>query len=137
MAAIEHVDETFAHPALKEATFTIACDVYNPFYGPQGAACVFAPQKGATPENVINLDKGLRHYAEVLKRQKQMDIAFIPGAGAAGGIGGGLLPFIQAELKSGIDIILDILHFREALQDTDLIFTGKGNWMHKQIWVKH
>lgn len=126
LAAIEHVDETFAHPALKEATFTIACDVYNPFYGPQGAACVFAPQKGATPENVINLDKGLRHYAEVLKRQKQMDIAFIPGAGAAGGIGGGLLPFIQAELKSGIDIILDILHFREALQDTDLIFTGEG-----------
>ena len=115
MAAIEFIDETFVHPALKEATFTMACDVHNPFYGLQGAAYVFAPQKGATPDHVISLDEGLRHYAEVIKRQKQMDIAFIPGAGAAGGIGGGLLPFIQAELKSGIDVILDILHFREAL----------------------
>ena len=126
LAAIEFIDETFVHPALKEATFTMACDVHNPFYGLQGAAYVFAPQKGATPDHVISLDEGLRHYAEVIKRQKQMDIAFIPGAGAAGGIGGGLLPFIQAELKSGIDVILDILHFREALQGADLIFTGEG-----------
>ena len=65
-----------------------------------------------------------------------MDIAFIPGAGAAGGIGGGLLPFIQAELKSGIDVILDILHFREALQGRILFSQVKGNWMHKRAWVK-
>ena len=106
LAAIEFIDETFVHPALKEATFTMACDVHNPFYGLQGAAYVFAPQKGATPDHVISLDEGLRHYAEVIKRQKQMDIAFIPGA--------------------GIDVILDILHFREALQGADLIFTGEG-----------
>lgn len=123
---ITTIDDSSLHPALEEATFTIACDVNNPFYGPQGAAFVYAPQKGASPEEVIALDEGLRHYAGILLKQKGVDIAAIPGAGAAGGMGGGLLPFLRATLKPGIDAILDILHFEESLQEADLIFTGEG-----------
>lgn len=120
------IDDSSLHPALQETTFTIACDVNNPFYGPQGAAFVYAPQKGASPEEVIALDEGLRHYAGILRDQKGVDIAILPGAGAAGGMGGGLLPFLRATLKPGIDAILDILHFEESLLEADLIFTGEG-----------
>lgn len=123
---IAAIDDSSLHPALQEATFTIACDVNNPFYGPQGAAFVYAPQKGASPEEVIALDEGLRHYADILLKQKGVDIAAIPGAGAAGGMGGGLLPFLHATLKPGIDAILDILPFEESLHEADLIFTGEG-----------
>lgn len=123
---ITSIDDSLFHPAIKESFFTLACDVNNPFYGPQGAAFVYAPQKGASQEEVVALDKGLRHYAAIIKKQKGMDISSTPGAGAAGGMGGGLLPFLQATLKPGIDTILDILHFRESLQDADLVFTGEG-----------
>lgn len=123
---IATIDDSSLHPALQKATFTIACDVNNPFYGPQGAAFVYAPQKGASPNEVTALDEGLRHYAGILRNQKDVDIADIPGAGAAGGMGGGLLPFLHATLKPGIDAILDILQFRESLHEADLIFTGEG-----------
>ncbi|MFR2068718.1 MAG: glycerate kinase [Bacteroides nordii] len=123
---ITSIDDSLFHPAIKESFFTLACDVNNPFYGPQGAAFVYAPQKGASQEEVVALDKGLRHYAAIIKKQKGMDISSTPGAGAAGGMGGGLLPFLQATLKPGINTILDILHFRESLQDADLVFTGEG-----------
>lgn len=123
---IEFIDESELHPELKNCKFTIACDVNNPLFGPQGAACIFAPQKGATVSEVEILDHGLRHYTEVIKRHKGMDIASIPGAGAAGGMGGGLLPFLNATLKSGIETILDILEFKESLKNADLIFTGEG-----------
>lgn len=123
---IASIDDSFFHPALQESFFTIACDVNNPLYGPQGAAFVYAPQKGASRDEVIALDKGLQHYATIIKEQKGIDITSIPGSGAAGGMGGGLLPFLQASLKPGIDTILDILHFRESLQGADLVFTGEG-----------
>ena len=123
---VTSIDDSFLHPAIKVSSFTIACDVNNPLYGPHGAAFVYAPQKGASPEEVAALDKGLQHYAAIIKKQKGIDISSIPGAGAAGGMGGGLLPFLQATLKPGIDTILDILHFRESLQDADLVFTGEG-----------
>ena len=123
---IESVDDSGLYPALNESTFTIACDVNNPLYGQQGAAFVFAPQKGATPDEVAALDEGLQHYAGIIRRQKQLDISSVPGAGAAGGMGGGLLPFLNAVLKPGINTILDILCFRDALRGADLIFTGEG-----------
>lgn len=123
---IASVDDSCLHTGLSESSFTIACDVNNPFYGLQGAAYIFAPQKGATPEEVQALDGGLRHYAAVLQTEKGMDVSLIPGAGAAGGMGGGILPFLQATLKPGIDTILDILHFNESLKDADLVFTGEG-----------
>ena len=123
---IASIDDSHLHPALQESSFIIACDVNNPFYGPQGAAFVYAPQKGASDEEVIALDKGLQHYAALIEEQKAINIATIPGAGAAGGMGGGLLPFLRVTLKLGIDTILEILHFHESLQDADLVFTGEG-----------
>ena len=83
---IASIDDSHLHPALQESSFIIACDVNNPFYGPQGAAFVYAPQKGASDEEVIALDKGLQHYAAVIEEQKGINIASIPGAGAAGAV---------------------------------------------------
>lgn len=123
---IARVDESAAHEALRDTTFTIACDVNNPFYGPRGAAEVYAPQKGASPDEVALLERGMVHYARVIAAAKQIDISDIPGAGAAGGLGGGVLPFLKAELQSGIDIVLDMLRFRETIQGADLILTGEG-----------
>lgn len=123
---IEHIDDDALHPALKESEFTIVCDVNNPFCGEQGAAHIFAPQKGATPDEVRALDEGLCHYATLLKKEKGTDITLTAGAGAAGGMGGGILPFLNATLKPGIDTLLEMLHFRECVRSADLIFTGEG-----------
>ncbi|HIX27280.1 MAG TPA: glycerate kinase [Candidatus Barnesiella excrementigallinarum] len=126
LARIARVDESSVNELLREASFTIACDVNNPFYGSRGAAAIYAPQKGASPDEVAFLEKGMIHYAQVIQETKQMDISEIPGGGAAGGLGGGVLPFLNAELQSGIDIVLDMLHFGETIQGADLIFTGEG-----------
>lgn len=123
---IEYIDDSTMHPALRESSFTIACDVNNPLFGSEGAAYIFAPQKGATADEVEALDNGLRHYAKLIKAYKGVDIASIAGAGAAGGMGGGLLAFLNANLKSGIDTILEILNFKESIHNADLIFTGEG-----------
>lgn len=123
---IVRIDRTKMRPELADCQFVLACDVTNPFYGPQGAAYVFAPQKGANAEQVEALDRGLRKYAECLRCETGHDISQLPGAGAAGGMGGGLLALLNAELKSGIDIILDLAGFDEALQNADVILTGEG-----------
>ena len=123
---IEQIDTSSVHPALEKAHFTIACDVQNPFCGPNGAAYVYAPQKGATPEMVQTLDKGMHTFAKVIHTTTGYDITSIPGAGAAGGLGGAMLAFLHAELKAGIQLVLETLHFKEAIQDADLIFTGEG-----------
>lgn len=123
---IKQIDTSSVHPALEKAHFTIACDVQNPFCGPNGAAYVYAPQKGATPEMVQTLDKGMRTFAKVIHTTTGYDITNLPGAGAAGGLGGGMLAFLHAELKAGIQLVLETLHFKEAIQDADLIFTGEG-----------
>jgi len=96
------LDSTCVHPALNSCRFTVACDVQNPFYGPEGAAYVFAPQKGANREMVEALDAGLQNFAEVIRHTTGKDISHHPGAGAAGGMGGSLLAFLNAELKPGI-----------------------------------
>ncbi len=123
---IEHIDKSNLRAELSDCEFVLACDVTNPFYGPDGAAYVFAPQKGANQEQVEVLDSGLRRDAECLKRELGLDISRLPGAGAAGGTGGGLFAFLNAELKSGIDIILDQIAFDEALSDADVVLTGEG-----------
>lgn len=123
---ISAIDLTNIDIRLSSTKFSIACDVNNPFCGENGAAYIYSPQKGASLQDVVALDEGLRHYAKILNEEMGIDILAIPGAGAAGGVGGGLLPFLNAELKSGIDIILGILHFEEKAKDADLIFTGEG-----------
>ena len=103
-----------------------ACDVTNPLYGENGAAYVFAPQKGADAEAVKKLDDGLVHMSEVIKRDIGIDVSKIPGAGAAGGLGAGSVAFLKAELKSGIDIVLDTVNFDKLLKSADLVITGEG-----------
>lgn len=123
---VARIDTSKLCPELRHASFVLACDVTNRFYGEQGAAMVYAPQKGALPEQVLQLDAGLRSYAAVLLRERNCDVSQIAGAGTAGGMGGGLLPFLQAELKSGINILLDVVKFDEALREADLVLTGEG-----------
>ena len=108
--------------------FTVACDVENPLYGEHGAACVFAPQKGATAEQVILLDNRLREFARKTEETgiASADMANYPGAGAAGGLGYALLCYLDAELQSGIDIILDIAEFDDMIKDADIVITGEG-----------
>lgn len=105
---------------------TAACDVENPLYGENGAAYVFAPQKGADSEMVRRLDTGLRNISGVIKECLGIVVSELPGGGAAGGLGAGAFVFLGAELKKGIDIILDIADFDSAVKDTDLVITGEG-----------
>lgn len=120
------VDRSRVLPQLREATFTVACDVNNPFYGEQGAAYVFARQKGADDAMIRSLDEGLRNFAGVIKRIEAIEIDDIPGAGAAGGLGGGCVAFLRAALKPGIQMVLEALRFDERIQGADLIITGEG-----------
>ncbi|MDR3142870.1 MAG: glycerate kinase [Tannerellaceae bacterium] len=119
-------DRSQALPLLREATFTVACDVNNPFSGENGAAFVYARQKGADDEMIRLLDNGLKSFASVIRRQEGIDVEAIPGAGAAGGLGGGFLAFLPATLKPGIQMVLDALSFEEKIKGADLIITGEG-----------
>lgn len=105
----------------------VICDVTNPLYGPDGAAAVYAPQKGAAPPVVAELDAGLRHLAQLAEHQlRRPGLADIPGAGAAGGLGFGAMAFLNATLHRGIDLVLDLTRFDEALTRADLVVTGEG-----------
>ena len=121
-----HIDTSKKHPSLKNAEFIVACDVQNPFFGPEGAAYVYARQKGANDRMIAELDEGMRSFAQVVYKETGKDIANLPGSGAAGGMGGGMVAFLDAELKSGADLLLDISRFDERIADADLIITGEG-----------
>lgn len=123
---IHRIDSSKALPQLSECQFTVACDVDNPLYGPKGAAHVFAPQKGANAETVERLDKGLRNYAKAIHRFTGKDISHVPGAGAAGGMGAGMMAMLNARLAKGIDFVLDALHFDDIIKGSDLVVTGEG-----------
>ena len=123
---IASIDDSQKHPLLANVRFTVACDVQNPFDGPEGAAYVFARQKGADDAMIAALDKGMRHFASIIGTHTGKNISRIPGSGAAGGMGGGMMAFLNAELKSGADLLLDISRFEEHLAWADLIITGEG-----------
>ena len=123
---IAYIDDTEKHPLLKNAHFIVACDVKSPFYGPEGAAYVFARQKGANNNMITQLDEGMRSFAHIIHKETGKDITNIPGSGAAGGMGGGLLAFLHAELRSGADLLLNLCHFNERIADADLLITGEG-----------
>jgi glycerate 2-kinase len=111
---------------LKDLDIIVACDVRNVLVGPEGASAVFGPQKGASPRGVAQLDRGLEIYAGVLTRGVGIDVRNVPGSGAAGGLGAGLLAFCHAELKRGIDVVLDATGFDAELEAADLVITGEG-----------
>ncbi|MCF0160418.1 MAG: glycerate kinase, partial [Bacteroidaceae bacterium] len=112
--------------SFEDITLTVACDVQNPLYGPNGAAFVFAPQKGADAQTVKRLDEGLQHFARISAGFLGKDCAQLPGAGAAGGLGFALTAFLNAKLKSGIELVLDTLQFDKQLEGADWVITGEG-----------
>lgn len=126
LSELEYVDVSGMDPRLKQCRITVACDVTNPLTGPQGASAIFGPQKGANPAMVRFLDENLKHYAEVIARQTGKDVEFAPGAGAAGGLGAALLAFLNAELRSGIEIVTEAVELEKAIMDADLVITGEG-----------
>ena len=123
---ISSIDAAGIHPAIKNVRIRVMCDVDNPLYGKNGAAYIFAPQKGADGEMVRRLDKGLENLAEKIKIFTGNDIGAMQGAGAAGGAGGGLAAFFGCSLESGIQIILDAAGFDELAKGCDFILTGEG-----------
>ena len=123
---IARIDFENVIPAIKESVFTIACDVNNPFSGENGAAFIYARQKGADDNMIRLLDTGLKKFAKVIHDSTGKDIDPIPGAGAAGGLGGGFLAFLPATLKPGIQMVLETLNFDRRIQNADLIITGEG-----------
>lgn len=120
---VESISTTERHPLLMGVKFTAAVDVDNPLYGAQGAAHIFAPQKGASPEMVERLDRALRHYAEVV----DADAAEVAGAGAAGGMGYALYTMLGARMRPGIDIVLALLDFERRAKGASLVVTGEGS----------
>lgn len=123
---VKHISNAAVDPRLAKADIKVACDVDNPLYGPKGAAFVYGPQKQANPAEVKKLDKGLRLFALKVKEALGVDMQNIPGAGAAGGLGGGAVAFLGASLASGIDLIKEIADFDTAIQGADWIVTGEG-----------
>lgn len=126
LGRISSIDCSNVHPALSESEFIVACDVDSPFCGPEGAAYVYGPQKGAGQGMVEHLDKGMRHFARIIFQVTGVDVTDMPGAGAAGGLGGALKAFLKAEISRGADMVLDAVHFEDAIKDADLVITGEG-----------
>ena len=123
---IEKIDMTYTDPRLKECTFTVLCDIDNPLCGPTGSAAVFGPQKGADEEMVGRLDMGLRHLARRWLEDLGKDLLFLPGGGAAGGMGAGMAAFFGGTLRPGIDLLLDTVGFDDLAKEASLVFTGEG-----------
>lgn len=126
LEAVHSIDDSNVDPRLGACSFTVACDVTNPFCGPSGAAFVFSPQKGATPEMVRDLDRGLAGFAKVIAAKYGIDVSALEGAGAAGGLGGAFSAFLPSTLRSGIEMVLDTIKFDKALEGADLVITGEG-----------
>ncbi|MCL1514366.1 glycerate kinase [Parasaccharibacter sp. TMW2.1890] len=126
LARLVDVDLSGLDRRLSDITLEGACDVTSPLTGPRGASHVFGPQKGAGPEDVILLDDALVHYARILALRCGKDVAAVPGAGAAGGLGAGLLAFTKARLRPGVEIVADQLQLAARFRDVDLVITGEG-----------
>lgn len=126
LAELASIDVSAVDPLVAQTKIRIASDVTNPLVGPKGSAAVFGPQKGATPEMVPVLDANLAHYAAVIKKTLGKDLADYPGAGAAGGLGAGLLAFTQSQMEKGVEIVVRETHLKERAMGADLAFTGEG-----------
>ena len=126
LGKLASIDITGLNPAISETETVVACDVNNPLTGPEGASHVYSPQKGATPEMIKTLDSHLTHFDTVLERTFGQSFNDVPGAGAAGGLGAGLMAFLNAELKLGVDIMMDTVKLKERIKGVSLVFTGEG-----------
>ncbi|MEG1931561.1 MAG: glycerate kinase, partial [Pygmaiobacter sp.] len=126
LSKIARIDASGLLPALKQTELITMCDIDNPLFGPSGAAYIFAPQKGADPEMVEFLDGQLRAGAQIILQELGADVADLPGAGAAGGMGGGMVAFFGSRLQMGIETVLDTVGFDSLLQDADVVLSGEG-----------
>ncbi|CAH0526917.1 glycerate kinase [Vibrio hippocampi] len=136
LSQLHTIDLSEMDTRLADVKLEVACDVDNPLCGPKGAAAVFGPQKGATPEMVATLDANLAHYASVIKATTGKDVVDAKGAGAAGGLGAALLGLLGAELRPGIQIVIDAAQLATHVQDADLVITGEGRIDSQTIFGK-
>jgi glycerate kinase len=136
LARLAEIDVSRRDPRLDEVRIEVACDVTNPLTGPQGASHIYGPQKGATPEMVELLDAALNRYDQILKRDLGKDVGRIPGAGAAGGLGAGLMALLGGKLVSGIELVLDVLDFEGKAEGADLVLTGEGRFDGQSAYGK-
>ena len=136
LANLQTVDISNMDSRIKDSEFLVACDVSNPLTGAEGASAVYGPQKGATPEMVQSLDDALSNFASVVKKDLKKDVSEISGAGAAGGLGAGMMAFMGAELKAGVDIVLDTVNLRDKLSSVDLVITGEGGMDFQTVYNK-
>lgn len=136
LGLIETIDLTNLDQRVHDVKIEVACDVDNPLTGERGASAIFGPQKGATPAVVQELDANLAHYAKKIHEFLGKEINDLEGAGAAGGLGGGLVAFLSAELKRGVDIVLEAVSLEEQLKDADLVVTGEGKIDGQTIFGK-
>jgi glycerate kinase len=126
LGRLTHISVAHLLSQLQEVEVLVACDVTNPLCGPEGASVIYGPQNGATPSMVVDLDQVLAHYAAIIKRDLHKDVRDLPGAGAAGGLGAGLIAFLNAKLAPGAPLILDMLRMDEHLREAVLVFTAES-----------
>lgn len=127
LGKLEKIDLSELDKRLNKIEVDVACDVTNPLCGEKGASYVFGPQKGATEDMIQILDNNLRHYADIIKKQHSKNIIDLPGAGAAGGFGAGLIAFLNGELKKGIDMVIEYSGLEEKVKNADMVWTGEGS----------
>lgn len=130
------IETNGADPRLKKVRFIAACDVKNPLCGKQGSAAVYGPQKGATPAMILQIDSTLKHFAKVVKRDLSKEILNLPGAGAAGGAGAGAAAILDAELKPGVEMVIEATRLEEKMRGVDLVITGEGRIDEQTVYGK-
>lgn len=133
---LDKIDMSSLDERLKSSRFVVACDVDNPLCGTNGASYIYGPQKGATVEMVQKLDRVLNHYGNMIKKYLGKDVMDIKGAGAAGGLGAGFMAFLNAQLKPGVDIVIEKTRLKEIVKDADLVITGEGKMDSQTIYGK-
>ncbi|MCJ7831878.1 MAG: glycerate kinase, partial [Actinobacteria bacterium] len=133
---LRRIDMTGCDPRAARVRFSVACDVNNPLTGPTGASAVYGPQKGADADAVSLLDRALGHFAAVVAHDLGVDVRDVPGAGAAGGLGAGLVAFLGAQLRPGVEVVMDAVGFEDRLRGVDLVLTGEGSFDEQSLHGK-
>jgi glycerate kinase len=136
LALLDRIDASGLDARLADCTIEVACDVDNPLTGERGASAIFGPQKGATPEVVLQLDAALKHFAAIIRRDLGVEVDAVAGAGAAGGMGAAMMAFLKGQLRPGCEIIAKAVGLDAAVRDADLAITGEGRIDHQTIFGK-
>ena len=136
LAKLDRIDISGLDPRARESTFEVACDVSNPLCGPEGASAIYGPQKGASPEDIRELDTALRRFAHVVRRDLDTEVNHMPGAGAAGGLGAGMVAFLGGRLRPGVDIVMDAVGLKGHMEGADLVLTGEGRMDFQTVFSK-